>query len=558
MKFFAPAYLWWLALAAPIVLAYFYRTRKRRVTVPYLPFWEEVTQRTQRRFAIVKIQDAAQLAVNLLILVLIVFALAQIHIEGVTRRPVHHRVVLDTSASMQAEMRRERAIAYLEDYVAKSVGAGDELTLVGTSGWVIPLGRDVRSAARVLREQPVGVYPELGLAAALRPLAGRERVLVLTDGQDAETPADAVTIGTDAANVAIVDLRVDSDNSMVEVTVANFSDRERRVTVNIQGAQKVLTLKPRSEEKAFESVQPGTLKIFLQEPDALSLDNACYAVVERRPKPKVVVVYDRAMNHFIAQALRVFWEEGVIESTAAVRVGDAQPLPEDAVFVYDHVTPPASVPSRSLVFGAAGPKVVHNPTILSGSFSVRTSAVFDAGEPLLSALEGPLAVFRRRGEQSRIDVGFRLDDSDIQLTPWFPMLLRTAIERLDRARTFPEVVRLGESIRNRYPLDSKAVEVTFADRVKLSQRVPVREGWVAIPNHVSAGVFQIGSEQVTTNFFDRGESDIRPKVKQGAPPPTPLPWTAKVPLAALAAGVALLLSVVEWRMYFKGLGPRSR
>lgn len=551
MKFFAPAYLWWLALAVPIVLAYFYRTRRRRVVVPYLPFWDEVTQRTRRRFAILKIQDAAQLAVNLLIVALIVFALAEGHIEGVTRRPVQHWVVFDTSASMQAEGRRERAIAYLEEYVSKSVGAGDEMMLVGTAGWAIPLARDVGSASRVLRELPGGVYPELGLAAVLRVLGGRGRVLVLTDGQDAATPPDAVTVGQDVPNVAFVDLRVDSQSSIVEATVANFSDQERRVTVNIQGAQRAVTLGPRAEEKVFERVQPGTLKVFLQEADAFSLDNACYAVVERRARPKVAVVYAQALNHFLAQALRVFWEEGVIESTAAFQVGDAARVPEDAIVVYDHVAPPREPPPRVLVFGGPGARVVENPTVLTGNFSVRVSAVFDEGEPMLQALEGSLAVFRRRGDRSRIDIGFRLDDTDIQLTPWFPMLLRTAIDRLDRARTFPEAVPLGRPVCNLYPLDSETVEVTFADRIKLSQRVAVREGWVAISNHVSPGVFQIGSEQVTSNFFDRDESDLRPKVKTRTPAPEPLPWTAKVPLTAWAAGIALLLSVAEWGIYHR-------
>ena len=103
MNFLAPAGLWLLALAIPLIVLYFIRTRRRELQVPSLLLWDTAPRFEGNSAFFQKMQRDPLLLLQLLALVLLAIALARpfMTVMGEGERRVV--VVLDTSASMKAK-----------------------------------------------------------------------------------------------------------------------------------------------------------------------------------------------------------------------------------------------------------------------------------------------------------------------------------------------------------------------------------------------------------------------------------------------------------------------
>jgi hypothetical protein len=102
MSFGAPFAFWWLLLAVPLVALFFLRVQPRKRTVSTLLFWQEVIPDSRPRRWWRTLRDPLFLALQLLLLLLIVAALAQPQNSAWTGPPKRIVLVLDNSASMQA------------------------------------------------------------------------------------------------------------------------------------------------------------------------------------------------------------------------------------------------------------------------------------------------------------------------------------------------------------------------------------------------------------------------------------------------------------------------
>jgi hypothetical protein len=63
------------------------------------------------------------------------------------------------------------------------------------------------------------------------------------------------------------------------------------------------------------------------------------------------------------------------------------------------------------------------------------------------------------------------------------------------------------------------------------------------------------TEWAAVNLFDEGESDLRAKEEApaGSPLPPPAPWYGRIPYATLAAAAVVLLMLVEWWLFHRGV-----
>src|SRR3954462_11383577 len=102
MNFVNPAALLWLALAIPIVVFYILKIRLRRMPVSTILFWREIFEQKQPRSLWEHLRHLLSLLVQLALLSLLVFALAEPYFRWQKQRARRVVLVVDNSASMNA------------------------------------------------------------------------------------------------------------------------------------------------------------------------------------------------------------------------------------------------------------------------------------------------------------------------------------------------------------------------------------------------------------------------------------------------------------------------
>jgi hypothetical protein len=247
-------------------------------------------------------------------------------------------------------------------------------------------------------------------------------------------------------------------------------------------------------------------------------------------------------------------------------------LGEGWIMIFDRVAPP-NLPERgtSLVLGAPGDGMVEKPTLVDwdrdappnqrvdyGGLLLRKSRILK-GTPLLSAIEGPVAVWSSRGGRATVELGFPLEESDIAARPAFLLMLINLVEwgPARALRSFPYEVRMGEALRplRRLWMESGELGFRYADHV---ERVDVTAGRPRTALSFGPGFVRASAanrtEWIAVNLFDAEESDLRepPEAPLGVALPPPAPWHAKVPYAVLAISAVLALFVLEWLLYQRG------
>lgn len=569
MTFEQPAFLWLLVAAGPVVLLHMHGWRRRRVIVSMLPFWEEAAKVSRFRTWLGRLGDAASLVLHLALLVLLTLGMAGARVDGISHEGERVVLVLDDSAGMAAEGRLARAGRRLARYWRDSLVRNDRVVVRTASG--------IRFRERFAIEGPPEpprhvAYGGIRLGERLREIAASihaDRRVVFTDGADPSVAQARgwriETVGAASSNAGFTAVEVDRPARTVRLRVRNFGREAGRFRV--RGKSRRIEGGASAEWVFPMPAREGPFEAELLPRDAFDLDQRAYAWIRPRDPAEIVVLVDRRINPFLLQALDLLTEDRIIDPNAryvqrAAVFRDFHTADEHrAIVVLDHCRPPARIPEgRFLWFGAdrnADPvriaRVVEGVRVtgvlkelgIEGSFHVRRSAVFDlqAGqEPLIFSSEGPIAIRGRTGGIVYAAVGFRLSDSDFQLTPLFPQFVRSLILWLQECRLFPEAVKAGETLRNVYPVGGGRLEI--GDR-----ETEAREGWVAVPVDSGPGFLPVKAgrteEIVAVNFFDEAESDIRPKV-EGSPESWPKPrWWWRFPTVWFSCAGALALLLCE-------------
>ncbi len=193
MSFLFPLAWALAALALPVAALYLIRTRPQARRASTLLFWRQLPPQVYNSAFWRRLRRWASLALQLLLLLLLVFALARPGREGAEKAALI--LVLDGSASMAASGRTEAAQAAARRALAE-LGPFDEALILQAaetprilSGW----SRNRRALTRAL----AGAEPASGPGAAAATLAlahdlarqrSSARLLFLTDGVWAELP----------------------------------------------------------------------------------------------------------------------------------------------------------------------------------------------------------------------------------------------------------------------------------------------------------------------------------------------------------------------------------
>lgn len=391
-----PKALWLLAAAAPLVLLYVLKTRRRRVRVASAALFQIARREAAARDPWKRLTPELALLLQLLALLALSLAFARPVTKGAAYDADAVVIVIDRSASMATRVRpiasdpkdssptrllraRQKATELVD---ALGMGAEVAIVIAGRDAHVAtPLARDAKRAKQAIASVQTGLVegdlqPALDVARdLLRGRAGRRRVVLLTDAALARTPTwldeengptlDVEVIEPPAAgapregNAAIV--RVDvrrgavgaaTDRVEVGVVVAAFGEpaegRTRFVTLRridrttALDAQKIEIGKTGRaavtlgfSPAADGSDELATLAVELSPGDALAADDSAQLVVPPpRRMPVVLASLGVGGASWIARALGADPEVSLVKLTPD-KLGAAGVEPWSFVIVAD-------------------------------------------------------------------------------------------------------------------------------------------------------------------------------------------------------------------------------
>jgi len=608
VSFLSPLAFAILGVAAPLVLLYFLKVRRRERRVSSLMLWGAELRDREASTFFQRLQRDPLLLLQLLALIALALALARpvVTVTGEGARKVV--VVLDTSASMKARdvspSRFDAARSEAASLVRR-LGEGAEIMVIeaGVQPHVTAaLGRDrdrALSAIRAARPRdlPQRLPEALLTARALVGIDPRAEIHVFTDGAFVmgQTPEMTdprirwVGVGRRGYNVGIVSLAIRKTyygnfGYQAFVSLVNHSPEAQTfdfaLSIDDQMiAEKSLTLEPsvrRSIVLPFAHQGGGTVTAKIGVNDDLATDNVAYAVIP--PPKKIAVTLVSPGNLFLEKVLRT-------DPTVALEVKTPEQyqggMGEADVVVLDSSAPPKVGPGRYVFVNTVPPDVplevlgrIEAPTVMDWDRShpvmrhveFAKVAIQDAmrvrplaaGRALVEAVGGPLLYALEEPDRKAIFIGFDLFKTDFPLRVAFPLILSNTLRWLHPAALDQSSLQLAAGQPILLPVAHGISSATVNTPSGRAVKALITRGVVSFTDTDEVGVYTLstarGDMKLAVNLGDGDESDITPHPLPAPPaqvtaasPPVPIQrelW----PLFVLVAAVLLALEgVLYWR-----------
>ncbi|MDT8307455.1 MAG: VWA domain-containing protein, partial [Anaerolineae bacterium] len=547
MAFLAPLSLLLGLIAAPIVLLYMLRLRRREVLVSSTLLWRKLLRDREANAPWQRLRRNLLLILQLLILAALVLALARpfLPVPSVVSGSVV--VLLDASASMRAtdvdgnrfEAARDIVAAWIGD-----LGGDDRMTLIlaGRTPRVLASASADREALHAALE---AAAPEAGSAdweAALALASGAAQgfrdaqVVVVSDGGLPDDlpplPVEVIYVptGESGENLALLAL---ATRRLAPGTAAGSADQEARTQLftsvgNLGSETQSAVLSLELDGVLYDSrrvqvaggeranltweLQPGVEAVRAhlsgQSSDYLPLDDEAWAVVEGGTANRVLLTGPG--NIFLEQAFSAL--PGVELFVAAP---GQPPDPGFDVYVFDGVELPDPLPAAPLLIVNPPPSTDRELLRVTGVFS--DTAVISRAEspllqfvdwggvdvraarqvvapwarPLLTATGGPLLLAGEQEGRRVVVFPFALTDSDLPLHIAFPVLIANITSWLNPGRAFdaPAGLAPGEPVAITPGAETTAVIVEKPDGDRWLQ--PVEDGPVVFGETEQPGLYQV-------------------------------------------------------------------
>jgi len=605
VNFLDPLALSLFALAAPLVLLYFIRERRREQKVSSLLLWRLPERQPASTAFFQRLQRDPLLILQLLALLCLAIALARpaLTVMGEGERKVV--VVLDTSASMKARdvspsrfvEAQKRALAMVRALRPGTeimvVEAGVQPRVTAEMGRDAGRARDAIDAARAL-DLPNRLPEALRTARALIGDDARAEIHVFTDGAFATTPyADDKRIrwtgvGKGDNNVGITRLAVRRTHQGAAayeafIDVANFSALPRSFSLTLKvedrkAAERKIQLGPnvhRALVLPFRHAGGARITAELDVDDDLAVDNSAWSVL---PQPnKIAVMLVSQGNLFLEKVLRSDPEIALELKSPAQYTGG---MGSADVVILDSMTPKQVGPGRFIFVNTVPPDVpvdilgtmakpnvvdwdrVH-PVMRNVDFSkvaietamrVRPLA---SGRPLVEAeLGGALVYALEETNRKAVLIGFDLFKADLPLRVAFPLLMWNSLRWLHPGGLDHSSLQYsaGDTITMQVAHEVDAMTVTAPGGRRSAAQVARGTGSFGDTGEV--GLYSLatvrGETRVAVNLMNGVESDIAPR---------PLPATSNdgvstsVPVEReiwpLFVALALALLFIEGMFYWR-------
>jgi hypothetical protein len=613
ISFLAPlAFVALAALGAAVVAVYLLKPRRFNRPIASTLLWRSVIDEIESRRPWRRIPPSLLLVVQLLALAAGVAALARPYVRSSLAIGPDAIVLLDVSASMQANDVPPNRLANAEARVAAMIDGlqpDQSLTLI-TVGDVPQLVAPRTGDQVVLRHALAGVQPTaqtanlaaaLSLAASLAGDRPNVQVVVVGDGNlnrsnlpvNQALPVRYELVGGAAENLAVAAFgtRKNANGLTALARVANYGTQVHGVTLELradgtpQATQAFVVDAGGSASAQWNDLPPATqvLEVRIAESDALALDNAAWAVTSGQRPSRVLLVTEG--NVFLERALAL--RPGV--SVARTTPSDYSPdLPVSKPFdlvVFDGFVPQVLPSTASLLVidppsesplvraGDELPVVsIHATQPASPLLSnvaldtvhinrTRQLQLPDWADPVLETADTPLLIAGERQGQRVALLGFDLHQSDLPLQPAFPVLVQNLLGWLVPSGGVDiPVVRVGDQVRVAPMAGARAVDVTTPGgrQISLAPPFPPRP----VDETERPGIYHVvqrdaDDNQVESvfaaNFFSPAESHLVAGTSVVQAPATSVGLAsdpAPRELWAVAASAMLVLLTFEWWAFY--------
>jgi len=294
----------------PFIILYLRRSKPTEQTIPSLMFF--ISERGATRFHSFLRHLIRNLlfVLQLIILALLAFSIMGFFLEVPAEKTGNTVIVLDVSASMQAEengvTRFEQAVAKAEELLTGRVS----IVLASNVPRVVLESSGAEAARKILRTiEPLDTSSNIGDAILISRdiLGGKGEIIVLSDfiateGIDPIVAKRAVSqdafvrffnFGGQAANVGIID--VDVDKSTTTVLVDNFDTKAQKFKIQIVSNgvvqdEATMELPANSlDEFEFDTLQ-GQTEVKLIVEDDFKADNIAYVSVPGNAKTSALLI----------------------------------------------------------------------------------------------------------------------------------------------------------------------------------------------------------------------------------------------------------------------------
>lgn len=608
MSFLAP-FAFAFAATIPVVVL-FYLLKRRRVVrlVSSTLLWQKFLAETQANAPFQKLRHNWLLILQILLLLLAVFALARPYFAGDARDGALLVVILDASASMQStdespsrfEKARAEALALVNsmkdrDQMVVLQAAAQTEVKQSPTGEKAALRRAIADCAP--GDSPTRLVEALKLAETLIKNRPESEIHLLTDGaardlaefENKDLPVTYHRVGTRANNAGVIalDVRANPDNPLqraVFVSVVSHATNTLPAELELRFNDRLVESRPLALEPKQTSpqvfvtgqTQPGVFTVRLTANDDLAVDNQA-SIVSLLPRPVKVLLVSRG-NRFLERALRA--APGVELSVAAGLTG---PEKGRDVVVLDAVDPVvwpepnvlairvANANWLELAGAVKGPPIVDwkntHPLLRHCSFDDVHIAEAMAVRPpswglsLVDAPQTPLIVAGELGRQRIVWIGFDTLESTWPLRVSFPIFLANAVEWLNPQAAGPAqlMVRAGEPFRMARVEGAATAEVTLPGGAVKPLLLETNASEIVFGETAKRGIYKLraGTNETTfcVNLMDSAETDTTPREelkfgKYAAVEATKV-RRADVEIWRWIAAAALAVLLFEWWYYHR-------
>lgn len=509
MGFLSPwAFLF--ALALPVVVVFYLLKRKRVVRlVPSTVLWQRFLAETQASAPFQKLRHNWLLLLQLLLLLLVVFALTRPYFAGQTGLGALQIVILDASASMQAtdvppsrfDQARQEALA-LVDGLKTGLGAKSQQMLVMVAGANAEVKQSATTEKSALRraltaaevsDSPTRLTEALRVAETLLRDRPDAQVHLFSDGagvdlsefEKKDLPLVFHRIGERSRNLGLVSLDVKANpenpaQRALFTSVVNHSGVAADVAVDLLFDGQLLESRPLSVGATntvplvfvADQSRDGVFTVRLRHDDDLAADNEA-SVVSRLPVPVRVLMVSRG-NRFLEKAIRAAAPNIEVSTAANFDGADGVDGRFDVV-VLDDVVPRVWPTGNVLAIHVAntnwfdGPiGSVEAPAIVDwknthpllrfvGFDTVQVAQSLAVRTPswavsLVDSPTAPLVIAGELGRQRVVWIGFDTLQSTWPLRISFPIFVANAIGWLNPASAIDERLSLRAGDPFRFPL----------------------------------------------------------------------------------------------------------
>ena len=572
MNFLSPTAFLLFGLAAPIVMLYILKLRRRREPVSTLMFWEQIFREKQTTSLFQKLKHLLSLLLQLLFLALLVLALARPQFAFMTKSARQIILILDRSASMNA---RDDTLSRLESAKQGALRMVDNLRFIDEmmviSCHTQPIihspftnhQKSLRGAIEsiVPTDVKTDLQPALAVAHSVAQTKPNPEIVVFSDFHQVPDPLLTqwkshqshpsetkvhllpVNLGVEE-NVGITQFRVrkslaNAFDYQTLLTVINASVQENSFNVELYLDDALLDVRPytlapgESKSELFTNftIEGGRLKAVLDVEDALSTDNVAYAALPKREQISVLLVTPD--NPFLENALAV---DEKLDLTVVAPDQYAPGAGGYNVTIFDRYNPPTLgdgnymfiYPPKTGAIWQIGESLetpiitewerkhpilrhVHLDNVqITEAYQVKVPATANV---LVRSFEDPLLIVEEGQNRKIVFIATDTLKSDLPLRIAFPLIIANTIQWFQGQSEIEEYhLQTGEILKKRIDAAPTVESVTIVVPTGESWEIPVEKGELLFDETSMVGFYELkigeGEEVWAVNLTDTAESQI--------------------------------------------------